>query len=272
MGMRLVEVRLEDIIIPATVFRFGMDQEKFEELKESIRQRGLLFPLVVYERSDKYELVCGYRRKKALEELGWDKAPCFVFEGSEEEKDLLRFDENMAREELSPVEEAELLRLLIEKYGYTQEELARKLGLSQSTISKKLAVMKYPQYVRQAIHEGSLGTGIAQILMRIDDPVERDRLLDAAIKGGATQKVALEWVDAYERQKRLQRVLAERGDLPQPELAGEDEAMRIQYPNCFLCGESGKYLRLTSQYVCVKCIDELEKKMREVEDASHSND
>jgi len=270
--MRLENIFIHDITIPALVFRYGMDMAKFEELKESIRQRGLLFPLIVYERGDKFELVCGYRRLKALEELGWEKIPCFIFEGTEEEKDLLRFDENMAREELSPVEEAELLKMLIEKYGYTQEGLGRKLGLTQASISRKLSLVKYPQYVRQAIHEGTLGVGVAQILMRIDDPTERDRLMDAAIKGGATQKIALDWVDAYERQKRLQRVLAERGDLPQPEPAGEDEAMQIQYPNCFLCGESGRYLRLTSQYVCVKCIDELEQRLKEVSDARNTND
>jgi len=261
--MKLLEIPTEDITVPALIFRFGMDQEKFEELKQSIHQRGLLFPLVVYERGDKYELVCGYRRKKAIEELGWDKIPCIVFEGSEEEKDLLRFDENIAREELSPVEEAELLRLLIEKYGYSQEELARKLGLSQPTISKKLAVLKYPQYVRQAIHEDSLGIGVAQVLMRIDDPVERDRLMDVAIKGGATQKIALEWVDAYERQKRMRRVLAERGEIPESEEKEEEEEEPVRYPDCFLCGESGRYLRLTSQYICVKCMDEIEKRMEE---------
>jgi len=221
--MKLVDVPLQDIIIPSTVFRFGVNQEKFEQLKESIRQRGLLFPLVVCERSDKYELVCGYRRRQALEELGWDKVPCFVFEGTEEEKDFLRFDENQAREELSPVEEAELLKLLIEKYGFTQEELAKRLGITQASVSKKLALCRYPQYVRQAIHEHRLGVGIAQILMRIDDPTERDRLLEHAIQGGATQQIALDWVDAYEREKRLRRVIAERGELPRSEEEEEEE-------------------------------------------------
>jgi len=266
--MKLIDVPLSDIIIPATVFRYGMNQEKFEELKESIRQRGLLFPLIVAERSDQYELVCGYRRRQALEELGWDKVPCFVFEGSDEEKDLLRFDENLAREELSPVEEAELLKLLIEKYGFTQEELAKRLGISQSTLSKKLALCKYPNYVRQAIHEHQLGVGIAQILMRIDDPVERDRLMQHAIQGGATQQLALDWVEAYEKEKRLRRVIAERGELPSREEVEEEEEEPIKYPDCFLCGESGKYLRLTSQYICVKCIDELNQKMEEARHAS----
>jgi len=139
------------------------------------------------------------------------------------------------------------------------------VGIGADKLWKNLVMRKYLALYLKALKKKRI---CLDLMKTSPGPVERDRLMQHAIQGGATQQLALDWVEAYEREKRLRRVIAERGELPKSEEGEEEEEAPIQYPDCFLCGESGKYLRLTSQYVCVKCIDELNQKMEEARHAS----
>ena len=156
---------------PRTVF----DDEALEELAQSIQQVGLIQPLLVRRIDDThYELVAGERRLRAVKLLNFTKVPCIVQTGMDaEESALMAIVENLQRENLGFMEEAECYSAMLEKYSLTQEQLAMRLGKSQSCIANKLRLLKLPQSVSGAITKSGLSERHARELIRLKDEDEQ---------------------------------------------------------------------------------------------------
>lgn len=166
--------------------RKEFSEEELAELVESIRQNGLLQPLVVRPSAagTGYELVAGERRFRSIQRLGWADVPVVVREVKDEALLVLALVENLQREALSPMEEAEGYRTLGEKFGLTQEEIARSVGKDRSTIANFLRLLKLPPSVRRLLEEGHLTQGHARALLGVDDPVRAADLARLAVKEG----------------------------------------------------------------------------------------
>jgi ParB family transcriptional regulator, chromosome partitioning protein len=154
--------------------------EELEELRESIRENGLLQPLVLRPhpgRRGEYQLVAGERRMRALTQLGWETVPALIRELDDRALLVLALVENIQRAELGPLEEAEGYRALVEEFGLTQAEVARAVGKSRPTVANLLRLLTLPAGVRRMLEEGVLSMGHARALLSLEHP---GRMIDLA--------------------------------------------------------------------------------------------
>ena len=172
-------VDLNDIKPNAAQPRKVFDEEKLEELAASISQHGLIQPIVLRKLGKGYEIVAGERRWRAARLAGLKEVPCIVKELTEEENMLLAIVENMQREDLNPIEEAEGLKKMIDTYGLTQEQVSYSVGKSRPYITNSLRLLKLPGRVQQLTAEGKITTGHARALAAVKS---QQRQIDLAIR------------------------------------------------------------------------------------------
>ena len=164
--------------------RVHFDKEKITGLAESIKEHGIIQPLVVRRSGEAYELVAGERRWRAAREAGLTKVPSIVREFTDEENALVAIIENMQREDLNPIEEAQGLSRMIEIYGLTQEEVSKSLSKSRPYISNALRLLKLPEEIRNHVRDGNLSSGHARALVAVSDEKLQMEICRKAIKEG----------------------------------------------------------------------------------------
>lgn len=166
-----------DRIDPAVVQPRGVFKEdKLEELASSIRHNGIIQPLVVRRTGERFQIVAGERRWRAAQKAGLHKVPCIVKEVSQDNVWELSLVENIQREELNPIEEANAYKNLLEKRDLTQEEVAQRVGKDRSSITNTLRLLKLPLEVQKLVEEDKLSMGHARALLSVDS-VERQIML-----------------------------------------------------------------------------------------------
>lgn len=183
----VAKIPLKSIVPNPLQPRQEFSEEELRELKDSIRENGLLQPLVVRpspSASERYEIVAGERRFRSLQSLGWDEAPAMVREVDDETLLVLALVENLQREALNPVEEAEGYQMLGEKFSLTQEQIAQAVGKDRSTVANTLRLLKLPHSLRRMIGAGELSPGHARALMPLEDPVRMADVGRQAVKEG----------------------------------------------------------------------------------------
>lgn len=183
----VVRVPLKSVVPNPLQPRREFQKEELQELKDSIRENGLLQPLVVRPSptaEGRYELVAGERRFRSLQALGWDDAPVMIRDVDDETLLVLALVENLQREALNPMEEAEGFQALAEQFSLTQEEIARAVGKDRSTVANTLRLLKLPHSVRAMLAAGDLTPGHARPLLSLDDTVRMADLARQAVKQG----------------------------------------------------------------------------------------
>ncbi len=164
--------------------RTNYNDEKLNDLKSSIKEKGILQPILVRKKDGQYEVVAGERRLKAAVALKLEKIPAMIKDVTDQEAFIIALVENIQREELNPIEEAEAYLKLIKEFGYTQEEVAQSVGKDRSTVSNLLRVLKLPVEIRKCVYNGELSVGHARALLGVESQKERDRLFIRTIKKG----------------------------------------------------------------------------------------
>jgi ParB family transcriptional regulator, chromosome partitioning protein len=175
-GEGLRTVAIEEVHPSASQPRKTFDDVRLGELAESIRVQGIIQPLVVRERADGgYELVAGERRWRAAQRAGLHEVPVVVREIALARAFEMALVENLQREDLNPIEEAEAYQRLVAEFGYTQESLAARVGKDRSTVANALRLLRLPEGVRSLVISGRLGMGHARALLGLesDDGIER---------------------------------------------------------------------------------------------------
>jgi ParB family chromosome partitioning protein len=158
-----------DRIDPAAVQPRGVFREdKLDELALSIRHNGIIQPLVVRRNGERFQLIAGERRWRAAQKAGLHRVPCIVKEVPEENILELSLIENIQREELNPIEEANAYKSLLEKRDLTQEEVAQRVGKDRSSIANALRLLKLPLEVQKLVEDGKLSMGHARALLSVD--------------------------------------------------------------------------------------------------------
>ncbi|MBD8037972.1 nucleoid occlusion protein [Solibacillus sp. A46] len=163
---------------PRTVF----DDEKIEELARTIHTHGVIQPIVIRpmsDNSDKYEIIAGERRYRAMKSLQWTEVPAIVRQLNDRETASIALIENLQREELSAIEEALAYQQLLGLHSLTQEALAQRLGKGQSTVANKLRLLKLPQFVQDAILNREISERHARALIAIKDEQLQMQLIAA---------------------------------------------------------------------------------------------
>ena len=164
--------------------RKNFDEDKLEELAESIEQHGLIQPIVLRAAGQGYEIVAGERRWRAARMIGLKELPCIIKELTDEENMLLAIIENMQREDLNPIEEAEGLKQMIDTYGLTQEQVSRGVGKSRPYITNSLRLLKLPPKLRYMTADGSLSMGHARALAAVKDEKLQIALAERTVSEG----------------------------------------------------------------------------------------
>lgn len=162
--------------------RREFNPDKLRELTASIREKGVIQPVVVRPKEGKYELIAGERRLRAAQEIGLEKIPAVIRDVSDGEALEIALIENIQREELNPIDEAEAYRQLINEFTLTQEELAKKVGKDRSTITNFLRLLNLPLAIQDQVADGMLSMGHARALLPIPNEAVQVELSSKIIK------------------------------------------------------------------------------------------
>lgn len=183
--------------------RKRFDAERLRELAESIRHHGILQPIVVTPvpgSPGEYTIIAGERRWRAAQLAGLQQVPVIVRNTPESERLELAVIENLQRQDLDPIEEAQALRQLMDMKGYTQEQVAERIGKDRSTVANILRLLHLPLRVQAMVHGGALGMGHARALLGLDDPAAIVELAEAAVR----DELSVRAVERAVRQRRRQ--------------------------------------------------------------------
>lgn len=172
-----VKLRINEIEPNRDQPRKTFDEEALSELADSIAQHGVIQPLLVRPVSDGYQLVAGERRWRAARLAGLSEVPVVVKELSDSETMEIALIENLQREDLNPIEEAEGLQLLIDTYGLTQDECAKRVGKSRPAITNALRLLNLPPELSELVKDGRLSTGHARALLPVGN---KEKMLELA--------------------------------------------------------------------------------------------
>ncbi|MGQ9754445.1 MAG: ParB/RepB/Spo0J family partition protein [Desulfotomaculales bacterium] len=183
-GEEMREVAVEEISPNPRQARRQFDEEKLRELAQSIEEHGLVQPVVVRPCGTGYELVSGERRWRAYRALGRAFIPAVVREMSDEEAAVAVLIENLQREDLNPLEEALAYQQLMNEFGLTQEEVARRVGKSRAAVANALRLLGLPAEVQELIEAGKISAGHARALAGVDNEAEVIRLARRAAEEG----------------------------------------------------------------------------------------
>ena len=156
--------------------RKNFDPEKLQELSDSIRQYGVLQPLLVQKEKDYYKIIAGERRWRAARLAGLTEIPVIVKEFTPQDSMAVSLIENLQRQNLNPMEESMAYQKLLTEFSMTQEQIAEKLGKSRSAIANSLRLQNLPEAVQKSISEGMISMGHAKVLLGLDDKAEQTRL------------------------------------------------------------------------------------------------
>jgi ParB family chromosome partitioning protein len=188
------EIDLDQISTNPDQPRMSFDEHGLNELTESIRVHGVLQPVLVRPMGERYQLVAGERRLLAAQRAGLLKIPAYVRDVPDDHLLELALVENIQREQLNPIEEAQAYQNLIESLASTQEDLARQLGKERSTIANAIRLLKLPPAVKLLVAEGKLSPGHARALLSANvTPQELTRIANAMIKKGWSVREAERW-------------------------------------------------------------------------------
>ena len=221
----LVELPLSQIKPNPYQPRRDVDPVALEELKASIRQAGLLQPVVVRTGKESgFELIAGERRLRACQALGWERIPAVKRDVDDRTVLTLALIENLQRDDLSPVDEARGYDRLLAEFSLTQQDVADAVGRDRSTIANALRLLKLPAAVLQMLHESLLTVGHARALLALDDPRTVTNLAREAVAQGFSVRDVEDRVRggrAPERRPRLKRGLG-----TAPEVRRVEDALR----------------------------------------------
>lgn len=199
--------------------RRAFEEEALRELAESIRQYGVLQPLIVQKREDHYEIIAGERRWRAAQIAGLKEIPVIVRAYSDQERFEIALIENIQREDLNAIEEAEAYRRLMEEFHLTQEEIADRVGKNRSTITNSLRLLKLDERVRQMLVDGAISGGHARALLSLES-------------GDLQYQTALRIVDeglSVRDVEKIVKKLQEPAPEPKKPAPAESEAVALAY-------------------------------------------
>ena len=227
-GPGLSEVAV-DLIVPNPMQpRQALDAGALQELADSIREHGLLQPLIVTSVQDpasdaQYQIIVGERRWEAAKMAGLTRVPVIVKEATPQEMLELALVENIQRADLNPLEEAAAYRQLMDDFGLTQEQVAEKVGKSRVTVANSVRLLRLPDEIKRALAEGQISEGHARALLALNERADQLKVLEAIVKKGLSVRQTEEMVRRVASGVQPRR----RGEPPSP----ETEALENEFRN-----------------------------------------
>lgn len=183
--------------------RKNFKPEALSELSESIKEHGILQPLLVRPLADgSYRLVAGERRYRAARMAGLTEVPVTIREMTDEEESIFALIENLHREDLNIIEEAEGIKTLIDTFGLTQEEAAKRVGKSREAVTNILRLLKLPEDISEYVKQGKISMGHARALLSFEDKKEASRVAEMVIKDGISVRDVERLAKSAQKEKK----------------------------------------------------------------------
>jgi len=201
--------------------RKDFDDKALHDLSESLKQSGLLQPVVVRRFGEAYQLVVGERRWRAAKMAGITRIPAVIRDATDAETLELALVENLLREDLNPMEEAEAYQRLLAEFGWTQEELAQRVARDRSSVANCLRLLKLPDTIQADLRSGRLAMGHARALLSLDSPADQLKLREEILAHSWSVRATEQGVQA-KRAQPTRRTLRR-----SPELAAVEDALRV---------------------------------------------
>jgi ParB family chromosome partitioning protein len=166
--------------------RSVINDDTIADLASSIKAKGILQPLIVKKKDKKYQIIAGERRYRAAVLAGLKEVPAIIRDADEKESLELALIENLLREDLNPLEVATVYEKFVEDFGYTHEEVAKRVGVDRSSVSNVLRLLKLPAWIRTLMREGKLTQGHGRVLVSLKNEREQKRFVDKVVKQGVS--------------------------------------------------------------------------------------
>lgn len=244
----LRQIPIDVIFDPDLPMRTEISYESVADLVASIRQIGIIEPLVVRAVGEKYQVIAGHRRLTAAKIAQLTTVPCVVTEADDYETEIIKLHENFARAEISAVDWAKHLTRLKQHYHLTTDKLGEILGMSKAWVSQHLKILEYDAYILDALENNKISFSSARELALIKDPKTREAYVGHAVKGGVSPALAVRW-----------RIQANQPTLPPAENTTPADTPTIETPTpspylqCAVCNENiplGEEVTLTIHHAC----------------------
>jgi len=246
---KIIEVSLSAIEQPKEEVRLHINADAIRELAESIKEKGLLQPILLRKNGDRYEVVAGHRRYLAHEMLGLKKIKAVVRVMNDEECFQIRATENLQRADLSPIEEGLIYETMRTKYGMSVRKISKSLGRSQVTILQRLKMLELDDFVQRAVHERSISARAVETLIKIEDKAVRQMYLRSAIENGASVKTCLFWLNEYRRAIEGQKQSEKEEQISQGHFPE-----KVEHGTCDVCRNPYERTKMRVVVVCPDCL------------------
>ena len=181
---RVLYIDINDIKPNSAQPRKTFSEDSLNELATSIKKLGVIQPLIIRQSANGYELVAGERRWRASRIAGLKKVPCIIKEYDDRQNAIVAIIENMQREDLNPIEEAEGLKSMADEYGFTQEEMSASLGKSRTYITNSIRLLKLPKEIQEYVSNGQMSAAHGRTIINITDAKKQKEICDKVIKNG----------------------------------------------------------------------------------------
>ena len=205
-----MEIPISSIVTNPGQPRKVFPDQELEELCNSIREFGVIQPIIVKKTGAQYILIAGERRVRASALAGFEKIPAIVRDADEKDMAFIALIENVQRENLNYIEEAMAYKRLMDEYGMTQSEIAKRVGKQQSTISNKIRLLSLPEEMRKALMENQLTERHARAILRIPDGAQRKQILERIIDHSLNVRQSEKLIDDFLKKTEDERRRAEK--------------------------------------------------------------
>jgi ParB family transcriptional regulator, chromosome partitioning protein len=239
---------IEEIIPNRSQPRKHFDESKLQELAESIKEKGILEPLIVRRTDQGYELIVGERRWRAAQKAGLKEVPVVVKEAEGREALEISLIENLQREDLNPIEAAEAFKHLIEEFNISQEDLSKRIGKDRTTITNTLRLLKLPIEIRNQLLQNRITSGHARAILSLESKEKQKELCALIIKKGLSVREAEALAKRWsEKPKKSITPVKKRGDL-ESQLSSLQDSLRKYLGTKVHITQKGKKGKIEIEY------------------------
>jgi len=238
--------------------RKHFDELTLSELAASIKEHGILQPLIVSKVGENYELVAGERRLKAAKKIGLKTVPAIIRTPTEQQKLELSMIENIQRHNLNPIEEAIAYQKLNDHFGMTHEQIAKKIGKSRASVTNIIRLLELPQEIQEGLEKEKISVGHAKVLLEIDDENRQLTLYQKVIRQNLTVRKLEFEIKKPERDPRKKTVR-----ITNPELEALEDLLRTKLGTKVRIGPKLSKGKIEIEYYSKEELDEILRRIRE---------